>query len=469
MFQFRVWHGDFAGVIGLPLAHPLYVLLAWVWSFLPLGDFAFRVNLFSSLCGAVALGFCLSLLINLTRNRAAALTATILLGVSHTFWWHAVVAEVYDLYAVGLLAELWLLEKFISRKETRWLQLAAFVNGLNLSNHLLAILHWPAYAGLIGWALYRRRLVVRELIFVIAALLLGSTPYLWLIIAQIAKGHGMFDTLKEALVGPPQRANIVLTHKFPFVGQIKNAISYFALNFPTPLALLAPVGLWAAWKDRERRWFALIAGSIFVVGFVFAFRYLVPDQFVFYMPCYVLFALFSGLGVARIVAGPGRLAGVCIASALLPILVYEEAPGILSGSGVSIGLKREIPYRDGYAYFIRPRKNGDDGAERFAREALEQAGPDGILIADVTISNVLAYVRDIKGVGRGVTIGLPADVAPAGPAIWADEESVRPFAQRGAAYICSGTAPYVPAWVEDHFELERAGVVFRIRPRPAPL
>ena len=51
-----------------------------------------------------------------------------------------------------MLVELWLLERFFSRSQVRWLVLAMLVNGLNVSNHLLALLHLPAYFGVVVWA-----------------------------------------------------------------------------------------------------------------------------------------------------------------------------------------------------------------------------------------------------------------------------------------------------------------------------
>ena len=49
MFQTRVWHTDLTGQLGLALSHPLYIVLCRAFTQIPLGDFAWRVNLFSAL------------------------------------------------------------------------------------------------------------------------------------------------------------------------------------------------------------------------------------------------------------------------------------------------------------------------------------------------------------------------------------------------------------------------------------
>lgn len=468
MFQYRVYHLDVSGKQGLPLAHPLYILLARAFCCLPLGEFAFRVNLFSALCGAAALAFAMDLLWSVTGSRRAAFAGTTVLAVSHTFWTHAVLAEVYDLYAVGLLAELWLLERFMRRNRLAWLAAALMVNGLNLSNHLLAILHWPAYAGLVVWLILRGRMRRRQVPWLAVALLVGCAPYLALVLARIAGGEPVFAVAREALLGPPSRARFVLIHSFGFLGQLRNAVLYFGLNFPTPLILAAPIGLWAAWRDARWRWFAVFVAAVFGIGFVFAFRYLVPDQFVFYMPCYVLAALMIGLGVKRWTDGKSWRAAAVVALALVPALVYEVAPAVMRSRGTSIGLAREIPYRDNYAYFIRPRKNGFVGAARFAVEALQQAGPDGLLYSDTTLNNGMIYVRDVLGVEPGVTLAGARDIEPAEPRLpvtLRDESgaaALEPFVRRGRAFITTNAAGYVPDWIETRYELVPSGVLYRL-------
>jgi hypothetical protein len=57
MIQYRVWHNDIEGKLGLALAHPLFYILAIGAKYIPLGEFAHRVNLVSACAGAVAICF----------------------------------------------------------------------------------------------------------------------------------------------------------------------------------------------------------------------------------------------------------------------------------------------------------------------------------------------------------------------------------------------------------------------------
>ena len=90
---------------------PLYILLAKVFSYLPIGSFTYQQNLFSGFCGALALVFFhLSLVMflgrqpellggSLARRNLVAFFTTLSIGFTFTFWIQAVRAEVYTLGA----------------------------------------------------------------------------------------------------------------------------------------------------------------------------------------------------------------------------------------------------------------------------------------------------------------------------------------------------------------------------------
>ena len=71
-------------------------------------------------------------------------------------------------------------------------------------------------------------------------------------------------------------------------------IGVTALNFPTPLLLLALPAIWrrADSAPPTMRW--VLVGGIIVHG-TFAARYNVPDQYTFLIPTFVLLALFIAM------------------------------------------------------------------------------------------------------------------------------------------------------------------------------
>lgn len=464
-FQGRVYQHDYTGELGLALAHPLYIFLARAFSTLPLGNFAHRINLFSAFCGAATLAVAFDLFVTLSRSRWAAACAVVMLAVSHTFWTHSVIAEVYTLYGLCTFVELWMLERFMRANNARWLFAAALVNGLSVSNHLLALLHMPGYGLLIIWLIRRRRIRPAHVGGVVAAFVAGSSPYWGMMLNQILEGQPWTAVLRSAFFGNVIIQDKVLNTQVDWPRQGLRAIEYFVLNFPTPLIIAAAVGIVTIWRRTELRWLALVATTAFCINFVFAFRYRVPDQYVFFFTCYLIVPLCTAIALGDWLRLRPKLRGLLLAAALLPIGVYEVLPAFVRSSGISLGVGRDIPHRDTVTFFLRPRKNGDNGAERFAREALQTAAPDGLLIADSAIRNPLIYVRDVLGVEPGVHMEVSADLRQTGPSMKVTPESLRELARQGRAYSCEHEPAYLSDWIDRDYTLMPVGVVNRLVPK----
>lgn len=94
--------GDFImGVLTLGIVHPpgypLYTVLGHLFSFLPFGDPAFGVNLFSALWGSFCLGVVFLILRMLSIERIHAVFVALFLGFTSVFWSQTGTAEVYSL------------------------------------------------------------------------------------------------------------------------------------------------------------------------------------------------------------------------------------------------------------------------------------------------------------------------------------------------------------------------------------
>jgi transmembrane protein TMEM260 (protein O-mannosyltransferase) len=79
-----------------PPGYPLYTWLGHLWlTLVPWGNVAWRLNLFSATCGALAAGVLALAVLKLTRSTAAALVAAWTLAFSAPSWKYAEVAEVF--------------------------------------------------------------------------------------------------------------------------------------------------------------------------------------------------------------------------------------------------------------------------------------------------------------------------------------------------------------------------------------
>lgn len=410
IFQWRVRTGDLAGRSGLALAHPLYVAAAQLLRLVPLGTLETRLNVFSGIGMAVALGNLAVAATLLTGRKWIGFVTAGMLAVTHTAWWLSTIAEVYTWSVAGLTAELVLLIFLLKRPKTQTLCVLAFVNGLGLTIHNFALLPLPVYffAGI--FLVTKRKLAARSLAFAVAAWLVGSGLYLILII-QLAVRTGDFSAaIHSALFGAPGMLNTDAGR-----GQIRANAGLGALSFVNLLLPLAVVG-WVGFRRQVGNATAAALGAITLIHLLFVLNYSVPDQFLFLLPTLTMISLAAAVGIAVLEArGPGwrRIAiSAGIASLGLPPIFYASAPALVRRAGVEISRARELPFRNELRYWLVPWKHNEDSAERFARAALLQTRPGDLIIADETAFYPLKIIRDRDRIGSGVLLNEEAAFPP---------------------------------------------------------
>jgi hypothetical protein len=466
IFADRVHRGDLHSPLGLALAHPFYILAARVWTHMLTGDYAWRVNLFSALCSAFTIVFAYILFVRLTGRRFAALAGVLVMGLAHTFWMHAVVAECYALYGLALSIELLLLERFARTHRRGALFALALVNGLNLSNHLLALLHLPAYGILLLIALRRRRVRIPHILATGVFWLAGAGLYLGMIAGEIAERGEPATVIREALTGRAYAGRMGATESIDWPHQFKRTALAFGLNFPTPVILLAIPGAWMLVRRTDTRAVGVFALLLALINTAFGLTYRVPDQYVFFYPTYMLLALSCAAGVAAF-ASTRRRRAVVVSLALLPTAVYEIAPPMLQERRIGLADVRDLPGREKYRYFLRPRRRAEHSAHNFAISAYNIVGPGDWLIAESTVQAVLVYVRNVDGVGRDVVLNTSSDLIVPPPAAPLTRANLDRYAAAGRAYVCDIHAPYLAEWIRTGYNFEQAGDIFRIVPKPA--
>ena len=176
--------GDFInGVLTLGVVHPpgypLYTVLGHLFSFLPFGELAYRVNLFSALWGALCLGILFLNFRILNIQIVYATFTSLFLGFTSVFWSKTGVTEVYSFNAFLLAAVVFWILNYNRDKKAWQLYLTGLFTGLALANHYpLAIL---SGLGLL-FLLDRKDLGQTEIFKAFLFLVLGVTPYLYLFI-----------------------------------------------------------------------------------------------------------------------------------------------------------------------------------------------------------------------------------------------------------------------------------------------
>lgn len=170
-----------------PPGYPLYTMLAKVFTFLPLGTVAWRVNLLSAICGSAAAVVILLAVRRWTKNTWAGLLAAGLFAFSPLVWRYAVVAEVFSLNHLLLAALLYTAVSYSETRDPNFAYLSALMFGLGMSNHhtclfyAVPIMIWILLIG-------RRELwTMRRLMAISGCFIAGFLPHAYLFIADAYK------------------------------------------------------------------------------------------------------------------------------------------------------------------------------------------------------------------------------------------------------------------------------------------
>ena len=309
-------------VLGTPhhTGYPIYTLLdAAVVRLVPFGSVAWRVNLLSAVCATAACALLVPVLVLVGCRRLVAVGVAITFGFTVTFWSAAVVAEVYALHVLLLVAVLGLLLRWQRDRRDLDLGLALLLTGLGFGHHLMVVLALPGIALFVllvdARALLRRWVVGLGL----AGLALGFGTYAYVLWRSASPGPTTYlgsraTNLSELL--DVIRGKEFAGDRFAFGWEhireerLPNARRYLHEEWAKAL-LLVPLGF------VRRAWTPLTALLVAwaVVDVVFVVNYDVVDVQVFMLPTYVCVAVWVGLGLDLLV-GRWRLLSAVAAVAL---------------------------------------------------------------------------------------------------------------------------------------------------------
>src|ERR687898_417336 len=145
-------------VLGIthPTGYPTYLMLTHLFTYLPFGDPAYRVNLASAVYAALAVVAVYAAGLLLSRRVVAAASGALAFGLGASLWSQAVIAEVYTLNALLVSATIVVLLLWREYRKDRYLLLSAFLVGLCLTNHLTSGLLLPASLLLVALGVARK-------------------------------------------------------------------------------------------------------------------------------------------------------------------------------------------------------------------------------------------------------------------------------------------------------------------------
>jgi len=282
-----------------PPGYPTYVVLGKLFSLLPLGTVAFRYNLFSAVCAALAAGLLTAAMRAHWGGRVrpvVAAAAALTLAFLPLVWSQAVVAEVY---ALNLLVVAALVLVWVARGPAFG---AGLLLGLAITTHLSSLLLVPATV--LGTNRHRARLLVGFTVGLLPLLLLpwlahGDSPVVW----------GRPDTPGGwwwLVSGRLYAANLTSPFDGPRLAALLRALAWgpAALIVGRRAIFGAAASVTADVTGRDRRT-RLMAMTV-VLYVLFALAYATPDAAVLLLPALLLPALLLAPRLERL--GPLSLA-----------------------------------------------------------------------------------------------------------------------------------------------------------------
>jgi MFS family permease len=294
----------------LGLAHstgyPLYTWLGKLFTFIPVGDIAHRVNLMSAVLGAAGVALLYLIMLTITDRRLPSAFTALFFAFSLTFWSQTVIAEVYAPNVFMIALTVWLLLKWEERHSVACLLLAALAFGLSLGTHLSNLgfaLAFALYVLLVDWRVLKRSAVVAG---ALALFLLGCLQFLWLPYKA--------STLNDAFMlrNAPRTLQSIYRYTlgafpefkfaFPLQAIPDRIVLYLELlrqNFGLVGIALGVYGMWEMLFRHTKRFYLFI--TMYLVHVFFFVQYRVFDLDVFFIPAHFVYVVFIGYAVHRLV------------------------------------------------------------------------------------------------------------------------------------------------------------------------
>ncbi|MGH2401470.1 MAG: glycosyltransferase family 117 protein [Candidatus Limnocylindria bacterium] len=405
-----------------PTGFPVYAMLGWLWSQLPIGEVAWRMNLLSGVSVALAGGFVTLAAGHLIgeRDRALRATAAGIAGASFAFasepWENATRADVHALSILSVTVLIWLLFTWraavaaASPRAGGWLVGAALTFGLGLGVHpLIGLFAFgiAAWLLLVDGHIWRRwRLVL--LCALMVAIGIGTFGYIWLRAITDPEPPLFYarpDTWERFryLVFAEQFAGLFRDFREPLadIGQKwADAERVLAAQFVAPGWLLVAVGA-AVVAARSMGTFVVLL--LFAVGnIVYSMNFRDGDIDRYYMPTIAVLAPLLGVALATIAAACAQAVAE-VGRRLVATLGPRRVLASLGGALV-LGLGALLPAASLVTGYDAHDQSQNRDADAWVASVYEQVPTNSVIVSWWSYSTPLWHHRWVLGERPDITI-----------------------------------------------------------------
>lgn len=397
--------------------YPLYSILGWLMAQLPIGDVGYRLNLLSALCGATTILLADYILRRLRVGRWARVGALGLLATAPYFWAMSLIAEVYTLHTMLMAAVILALLRWAEQPSPLRFALPIALMALSMGNHVSTILLVPACIWYVVATAPRDLLCWRNWLAAAIGLVIGGTVFFYLPLRYGADpvfnyageydANGVFHQVDLHtldgflwLVTGRSFSGVMFGYALTEVpGQIAHYMQELWQAFF--IVGIGP-GIYGAWLLLKRDWrFGVTLLLMFATNVIFYINYNVVDKATMFLPTYLVWALWLGIGYQALLTwlideSVERRAYRSRRRRHRPAAPKWQAPALvgLILFAVVLAFAWNLP---------RVSRAGDTSVRELGESILRHAEPDAVIFGWWDSIPVVEYLQLVEGERLDVT------------------------------------------------------------------
>ncbi len=313
-------------ILGIPHpnGYPIYTWIGHLFAMIPWGSVAQRINMMSAFFASITVSLVYLIVFKLavlnkkifkTNNsshsilnesgsriniyRIISIIAAFSLAFSITFWSQAEIAEVYSLNAFFVVLMILILLKWNENRNIILLFLFFLVYGLSIGAHASNLLFMPAILIFIAMTNYRVFLNYKNSILFLSLFILGLLQFVYILIRASQNpvfGEGFLSVYDWwGLITAQKYSNYFVISFSNITDRILMYLKSLMNNFLFIGVILGIIGLIGLFKKNIR--ILILFSLMFLLNILFYLNYYVVDIDVMFIPSFILFSIFIGLGM----------------------------------------------------------------------------------------------------------------------------------------------------------------------------
>lgn len=297
---------------------------------------------------------------SITKTSWISITTAFVFGFSFSFWRNAEIIEVYTYNSLWISLFFFSMIKSFTENKKLYIILSGVFLGISLWVHIQNILLIPALL----LFLYYFKSEKKQVSFSLSIFFILFSSLFILNITQGLSFNSPYSSNQGTWV-----ENSFKKTSIEYVKNFFTSFVYLIYNFNL-FTFFGITGVLLLYKSHKKMFFVFFAGSLCVYGF--STFYAVSDNYVFFIPFNIIFALSIGYGLSsEKFIWFKKISWLCL---LIPIgyyIPYQLA--LLTEKGKKIHALKK--YKGGLDYYILPWMNGNVGILEFTIDKKEAPEP----------------------------------------------------------------------------------------------